>query len=82
MKAAAEAWTLALRPGARPSTAATANVVVINALVTPQMRAEHPEKAYRTFTDAEEIAEALVFLCSDGAAEDERPAPVAARRLA
>jgi NAD(P)-dependent dehydrogenase (short-subunit alcohol dehydrogenase family) len=41
--------------------------VVINALVTTQMRAEHPEKAYRTFTDAEEIAEALVFLCSDAA---------------
>jgi NAD(P)-dependent dehydrogenase (short-subunit alcohol dehydrogenase family) len=66
MKAAAEAWTLAFAQELA-ETGATANAVVINALVTPQMRAEHPEKAYRTFTDAEEIAEALVFLCSDAA---------------
>jgi NAD(P)-dependent dehydrogenase (short-subunit alcohol dehydrogenase family) len=31
------------------------------------MRAEHPEKTYKTFTDAEEVAEALVFLSSDAA---------------
>ena len=66
MKAAAEAWTLAFARELAES-GATANAVVINAIVTPQMRAEHPEKAYRTFTDADEIAEALVFLCSDGA---------------
>jgi len=66
MKAAAEAWTLTFAQELRESCA-TANVVVINALVTPQMRAENPDKAYRTFTAAEEIAEALVFLCSDAA---------------
>src|SRR4051812_9410040 len=66
MKAAAEAWTLAFAQELRDS-GATANVVVINALVTPQMRAENPEKAYTTFTDAQEIAEALVYLCSDAA---------------
>jgi NAD(P)-dependent dehydrogenase (short-subunit alcohol dehydrogenase family) len=64
MKAAAESWTLAFAQELRDS-GATANVVVINALVTPQMRAESPDKAFRTFTDAEEIAEALVFLVSD-----------------
>jgi NAD(P)-dependent dehydrogenase (short-subunit alcohol dehydrogenase family) len=66
MKAAAEAWTLAFAQELRDS-GATANLIVINALVTPQMRAESPEKAFKTFTDAEEIAEALVFLCSDAA---------------
>ena len=46
------------------------------------MRAEHPDKAYRTFTDAEEIAEALVFLCSDAAREDERRSACRARTAA
>ena len=63
-------------------TGATANVVVVNALVTPQMRAEHPDKAYRTFTDAEEIAEALVFLCSDAARKMNGQRLRAPRRLA
>ncbi|CAA9519399.1 MAG: hypothetical protein AVDCRST_MAG30-2948, partial [uncultured Solirubrobacteraceae bacterium] len=48
---------------------ATANVVVINALVTPEMRAANPDKAYATFTDAEDIAAALGYLCSDAAAK-------------
>jgi NAD(P)-dependent dehydrogenase (short-subunit alcohol dehydrogenase family) len=33
------------------------------------MRAENPDKAFRTFTSAEDIAEALAFLCSDHAAK-------------
>jgi NAD(P)-dependent dehydrogenase (short-subunit alcohol dehydrogenase family) len=65
-KAAAEAWTLTLAHELG-DTGGTANVVVVNAIVTPSMRADNPEKAYKTFTDAEEIAEALVFLCSDAA---------------
>ena len=81
MKAAAEAWTLAFAQELA-ETGATANAVVINALVTPQMRAEHPEKAYRTFTDAEEIAEALVFLCSDAARKMTGQRLRAPRRLA
>jgi NAD(P)-dependent dehydrogenase (short-subunit alcohol dehydrogenase family) len=65
-KAAAEAWTLTF--GAElAETGGTANVVVVQAIVTPQMRAENPDKAYRTFTDVEEIAETLVFLSSDAA---------------
>lgn len=65
-KAAAETWTIAFARELQEH-GATANVVVINALATPRMRAESPEKAFRTFTDAAEIAEALVFLCSDAA---------------
>jgi NAD(P)-dependent dehydrogenase (short-subunit alcohol dehydrogenase family) len=65
-KAAAEAWTLALAAELAP-TKGTANVVVVNAIVTPQMREDNPEKAYETFTDAGEIADALVYLSSDAA---------------
>lgn len=69
-KAAAEAWTLALADDFREAgTSATANIVVVNAIVTPQMRADNPEKAYRTFTAAEDIADAIAYLCSDAAAK-------------
>jgi NAD(P)-dependent dehydrogenase (short-subunit alcohol dehydrogenase family) len=67
-KAAAEAWTLALADSFREAgSAATANVVVINAIVTPRMREESPEKEFKTFTSAEQIADAIEFVCSDGA---------------
>jgi NAD(P)-dependent dehydrogenase (short-subunit alcohol dehydrogenase family) len=63
-KAAAEAWTLALADELAPA-GGTANIVVVNAIVTPEMRAQNPDKPYKTFTDAEHIAEALAFLLSD-----------------
>jgi NAD(P)-dependent dehydrogenase (short-subunit alcohol dehydrogenase family) len=63
-KAAAESWTLALADSLSDS-AATANVIVVNAIITPRMREENPDKAYATFTPAEHIAEAIAFLCSD-----------------
>jgi NAD(P)-dependent dehydrogenase (short-subunit alcohol dehydrogenase family) len=66
MKAAAESWTIAFARELQDS-GATANVLVVNALVTPQMREASPEKAFKTFTDVDEVAEALVFLCSDAA---------------
>jgi NAD(P)-dependent dehydrogenase (short-subunit alcohol dehydrogenase family) len=67
-KAAAEAWTLALADSFREAgSAATANIVVINAIVTPQMRADNPDKPFKTFTSAEEIAAAIEFVCSDEA---------------
>ncbi len=67
-KAAAEAWTLALADTfVKAESAATANILVINAIVTPRMRAESPEKAFKTFTSAEEIAAAIEFICSDAA---------------
>lgn len=67
-KAAAESWTLALADSFRAAdSAATANILVINAILTPKMRADEPEKPFRTFTSAEDIAEGIHFLCSDGA---------------
>jgi NAD(P)-dependent dehydrogenase (short-subunit alcohol dehydrogenase family) len=65
-KAAAEAWTLAFADGFEPG-GATANIVVIDALLTPRMRAENPGKDFPTFTPAEQVAEAIAFLCSDAA---------------
>jgi len=66
-KAASEAWTLALADRFKGS-GATANIVVVGAIVTPQMRAESPDKDFSTFTPAEEIAEAIAYLSSDAAA--------------
>jgi len=63
-KAAAEAWTLALADGFEPG-GATANIVVIEALLTPRMREENPGEDFPTFTPAEHLAEAIAFLCSD-----------------
>jgi NAD(P)-dependent dehydrogenase (short-subunit alcohol dehydrogenase family) len=65
-KAASETWTLALADRFR-GTGATANIVVVGAIATPAMRAESPEKDFSTFTPAEEVAEAMVYLCSDAA---------------
>ena len=65
-KAASEAWTLALADRFK-GTGATANIVVVGAIVTPQMRTETPDKDFSTFTPAEEIAEAIAYLCSDEA---------------
>ena len=66
-KAATETWTLALADRFK-GTGATANIVVVGAIVTPAMRAESPDKDFSTFTPAEEIAEAIVYLASDDAA--------------
>jgi NAD(P)-dependent dehydrogenase (short-subunit alcohol dehydrogenase family) len=65
-KAAAEAWTLALADGFE-GTSATANIVVVDAILTPRMREESPEQGFPTFTPAEHVAEAIGFLCSDAA---------------
>jgi NAD(P)-dependent dehydrogenase (short-subunit alcohol dehydrogenase family) len=67
-KAAAESWTLALADSFRNAdSAATANILVINAILTPAMRDQSPEKPFKTFTSAEEIAAAIEFICSDAA---------------
>jgi NAD(P)-dependent dehydrogenase (short-subunit alcohol dehydrogenase family) len=63
-KAAAEAWTLALA-GELGEHGGTANIVRVNAIVTPQMRLDSPDKKFKTFTDAGEIAQAIAFLLSD-----------------
>lgn len=67
-KAAAEAWTLAFADGFEPG-GATANIIVVDAILTPRMREENPGKEFPTFTPAEHLAEAIAFLCSDAAAE-------------
>lgn len=67
-KAAAESWTLALADQFKADEAsATANILVVNAILTPRMRAESPEKPFKTFTSADDIATAIAYLCSDGA---------------
>ena len=65
-KAAAEAWTLALADGFEGSDA-TANIIVVDAILTPRMREESPGEDFPTFTPAEDLAAAIAFLCSDAA---------------
>jgi NAD(P)-dependent dehydrogenase (short-subunit alcohol dehydrogenase family) len=65
-KAAAEAWTLALADGFEGSRA-TANIVVVEAILTAAMREQAPGADYSSFTPAEHLAEAVAFLCSDAA---------------
>jgi NAD(P)-dependent dehydrogenase (short-subunit alcohol dehydrogenase family) len=65
-KAAAEAWTLAFADGFDPG-GPTANIVVVDAILTPRMREENPDEDFPTFTPAEDIAAAIAFLCSDAA---------------
>jgi NAD(P)-dependent dehydrogenase (short-subunit alcohol dehydrogenase family) len=67
-KAAAESWTLALADSFKDRSA-TANVIVVNAILTPQMREQSPDKEFPTFTTVEQIAEAICFVCSDAAAK-------------
>jgi NAD(P)-dependent dehydrogenase (short-subunit alcohol dehydrogenase family) len=64
-KAGAEAWTLALADELK-GHGGTANVVVVNAIVTPAMRAKSPDKSFDTFTDASEIAEGIAFILGPG----------------
>jgi NAD(P)-dependent dehydrogenase (short-subunit alcohol dehydrogenase family) len=66
-KAAGETWTLALADRFR-GTGSTANIVVVRAIVTPEMLEESPDKDFSKSTPAEEIAEAIAYLCSDAAA--------------
>lgn len=67
-KAAAEAWTLALADGFAGSTA-TANIIVVDAILTASMRERDPGGDFSSFTPAEHIAEAIAFLCSAAAQE-------------
>ena len=66
-KAAAEAWTLAFADELA-ETRGTANILVVNAIVTPRMREQNPDKEYRTFTDARHMADAIAWIVSDAAA--------------
>jgi len=66
-KAASETLTLALADEFR-GTGATANIIIVNAILTPQMRADKPDADYSKFAAAEDIADAMLYLCSDAAA--------------
>jgi NAD(P)-dependent dehydrogenase (short-subunit alcohol dehydrogenase family) len=65
-KAAAEAWTLALADGFEGS-GATANIIVVEAILTAAMREREPGGDFTSFTPAEHLAEAIAFICSDAA---------------
>ena len=65
-KAAAEAWTLAFADELA-ETRGTANILVVNAIVTPEMREQNPGKEYRTFTDARDMATAIAWMVSGAA---------------
>jgi NAD(P)-dependent dehydrogenase (short-subunit alcohol dehydrogenase family) len=67
-KAAAEAWTLAFADGFEPG-GATANIVVVEAILTPRMREQDPDGDFARFTPAEDLAASIAFLCSDAAAK-------------
>jgi NAD(P)-dependent dehydrogenase (short-subunit alcohol dehydrogenase family) len=66
-KAAAESWTLALADSLK-DTNATANIVVINAILTPSMREKNPDKKFPTFTSTDDLAEAIRYVLGDSAA--------------
>lgn len=67
-KAAAEATVLALADEFGGSSA-TANVVVVPAILTPAMREAKPDKDWGSFVPAKHIADALVYLTSEAAAK-------------
>jgi NAD(P)-dependent dehydrogenase (short-subunit alcohol dehydrogenase family) len=67
-KAAAETWTLALADSLK-DTRATANIIVVNAILTPRMREANPEKEFRAFTSSEDLADAIRFVVGDAAAK-------------
>ena len=67
-KAASEAVVLALANGFKGSSA-TANIVVVPAILTPAMREKNPDKDWGVFVPAEQIADALVYLSSPAGAK-------------
>ncbi len=77
-KAAAEAWTLALADGFA-ETAATANIIVVDAILTARMREENPDGDFPLLHPrrAHRRGDRLPLLrCRRG---DERPAPALCR---
>jgi NAD(P)-dependent dehydrogenase (short-subunit alcohol dehydrogenase family) len=66
-KAASDALVLALADELR-GTGATANLVVVDSIDVPESRGTDPKKPYGKSTPAEEIAAAMLFLCSEQAA--------------
>jgi NAD(P)-dependent dehydrogenase (short-subunit alcohol dehydrogenase family) len=67
-KAASEALVLALANDFK-GTAATANVIIVPAILTPAMRDSDPNKDWGAFVPAKHIADTLVFLTSEAASK-------------
>jgi NAD(P)-dependent dehydrogenase (short-subunit alcohol dehydrogenase family) len=65
-KAAAEAWTLAYADELA-ATGGTANILVVTAIVTDEMRDAAPERTFATYTPAAHIADAIALLLSESA---------------
>lgn len=71
-KAAAESWTRSVADSfarSQEDLVAAASVIRIMALVTPAMREANPSKAYKNFTDVDELAAQLIGLWDRPAAE-------------
>ncbi|BFV60322.1 SDR family oxidoreductase [Kitasatospora sp. CMC57] len=75
-KAASEAWTLSMADSFKKETTAAdgvptaaATILVIKALVTPEMRTEKPEAKFPGFTDTADLADTLAGLWDRPAAE-------------
>ncbi|MEY9846749.1 NAD(P)-dependent dehydrogenase (short-subunit alcohol dehydrogenase family) [Streptacidiphilus sp. BW17] len=60
-KAAAETWTLSLADSFKDSSAAAA-ILVVKALVSPEMRAEKPNAKFAGFTETADLAEQVLSL--------------------
>ncbi len=67
-KAAAETLTLSLADEFKGS-GATANIIQVNAIVTPKMQADEPNKDYSTFVSAEDMAKAMLYVSQPGAGQ-------------
>jgi len=67
-KAAAEATVLALADDFKDGSA-TANIIVVPAIVTPAMAEAKPDKDWGNFVPAEQIADSLVYVSSNAAAK-------------
>jgi NAD(P)-dependent dehydrogenase (short-subunit alcohol dehydrogenase family) len=65
-KAAAEAWTLAYADEL-DATGGTSNILVVNAIVTDDMKRSNPDKAYKNFTHAQHMADGIALLLSESA---------------
>ncbi|WP_020495044.1 SDR family NAD(P)-dependent oxidoreductase [Sciscionella marina] len=68
-KAASEAWMLAVAHGWRASETAAATILVVNGLVTDEMRAAKPEAKFASMTDVADVAKVIVSLWDKPATE-------------
>ncbi len=66
-KSASDALVLALADELK-GTGSTANLVMVDSIDTPEARGAAPKKPYGKTTPAEQIAAAMLFLCSEEAA--------------